>query len=244
MLLTVEQCQVFVEQPSKNPLTGRTIKLNGPTYNKILLSCSKIIKPKKEVKKKEVCIYVVGLGCSEVNPEAYKEEAERISSRMKMPVHLLCNQSLKNTLFQIAKTVCYLKPSLKNVFVQEVYTLVKKYIVEDYNVYLIGSSYGGSVVSRVAELFDTTDSNKLIITTFGSIYIPDKILNMNIIHYMYRNDVALKCNKLDYHKDRSDVKWLRPNDYKTPVKPKFSFFGTDEEWQSHNNYDIYKLFKH
>jgi hypothetical protein len=73
------------------------------------------------------------------------------------------------------------------------------------NVLVLGHSFGGAIVNRVAEIFNANYSqtrsviyNKLSMVTFGSIYIPDynNIDKINIINYLSNSDVAIKCNKI------------------------------------------------
>lgn len=279
-MLTQSQCNEFILNPSRNPLTRRAIKIDGPTHKKLTNWCAayskNIPKPSRnekpvpipnstkkkdkssdeETEKKErkpliqsVCIMVFGLGCSETPEENYRYIEKLYTRNFGMQVIAMCNPKLGNTISTILKSVCYIIPNLKSKFVQEVCEKVEYFLRQKIRVYLIGHSYGGCVVARVAELFCLNKfitNPDLIILTFGSIYIPEqkKVNGLNVSHYMFRDDVALKCNKLVYEKDqRSDVKWLRPINYATPVKRKFSLFGTETEWEYHNSYNIEDLFK-
>ncbi len=39
--VTFEDCRRFQLDPTRNPLTGRTIKIGGPIYNKLVVACKK-----------------------------------------------------------------------------------------------------------------------------------------------------------------------------------------------------------
>lgn len=70
-------------------------------------------------------------------------------------------------------------------------------------VIVLGYSFGGAIVNRVAEILGETSENspnisKLNMATFGSIYISSTIntSKINIINYLSSRDVAIKCNKI------------------------------------------------
>ena len=117
-----------------------------------------------------------------------------------------------------------------------------KYSKEEYEIFIFGFSYGGSIAARIAEILNRTNKPhpNIHIHTFGSIYVPspERVKGINLTSYMYLNDVALKCNGLDRYKDEHVV-WLRRPNFKTPTQIKKTLFGTEEEWESHNSYSIY-----
>ena len=100
---------------------------------------------------------------------------------------------------------------------------ILKYIIElisnGNEVFLFGFSLGGLFVNRICEEIqnyiinkEKTDEKKgflnnykkkLIVATFGSIYLVDKdsLGSINIINYMYINDVAIRMN---YHQIKKD----------------------------------------
>lgn len=177
-------------------------------------------------------IFVGGLGCR-VDDDIYI--SEQIDDYM-------CNTSKASILSSIAKqAVCRIPPSKADPFVNMVVDKVKTYITQDYNVLLCGMSYGGAVCSRVAEIiakskFSTVANTRLNVATFGSIYIPraePKIAK--IVHYMNRNDVAVKCNKIE--RDDNRVVWLQSmGDPFSSNRPKRTLTGTKVEWEIHVDY--------
>jgi hypothetical protein len=101
---------------------------------------------------------------------------------------------------------------------------------EGNDVMLVGHSYGGAVVSMVAEKLNTfpkRDTGKLQIVTFGSIYVAntEAVSNMHMRQFMFTNDIVLKINKLKH--DSMDVTWLHS--------------GKKGEFSSHNSYSIYSV---
>lgn len=144
-----------------------------------------------------------------------------------------------NVIKNIAKVILKFNPSKNDLFVQEVLDEIKDYMKQDVRIILIGHSYGGAVVSRVAEHLNksikksTNSDNKLQVATFGSIYISEKrkVKNINILNYMFTKDVVLKINGLRQPKqvnniniDRNRVVWFNHNAKYT------------SRWDIHNDY--------
>ena len=261
--MNAAQIKAFLENPHINPLTQRRIVPGKATYNALM----EMVRAKQEPiavqqtkqkpttvehprqpKQRRVLIMVLGLGCSRLSPEAIEKNRASLAKYLKNAmdeVVLMCNQSLASTVYDIAQTYCSFRPGLNNTFVKEVVEEVKKHLDMGHQVYLLGHSYGGSVAARVAESFvkhaTLENASSLSVATFGSIYVPKKarVAGIDITHYMYVNDVALKCNGLNHKVPQPDksVTWLRYSDYKTPVKKEFTFLGTSEEWDVHNDYN-------
>ena len=224
-----DQCKEFKRNPTVNPLTNRKIKINGPTYQLLMNQCQK------------VCfIFVYGLGCH-TNLPNLAEWQTYYTNISRSEVNVFCDGKVGSILFDSVKQVCFIPPSIKNSFVARVYEKILESVKSHDKVYIGGHSYGGAVVSTIAKHcdrhMDHNVLNKLEFNTFGSIYIPKDVTNANIKHYMYTNDVALKCNKLQVKEKVKNVKWLNVGD-KTPVR-KFSLFGTKKEWDIHNQYKEY-----
>jgi len=204
-------------------------------------------------RQKHTLVMVLGLGCSSMPPQNINKMRVSFAEYLRGTVDevvLMCNTSYVSTVYDIAQTYCSFRPGLNNVFVKEVADVVTKHLDAGHRVTLLGHSYGGSVAARVAESFVKqlagrsnafATSPSLSIYTFGSIYIPKqaRVEGIDIVHYMYVNDVALKCNGLS-HKvpdPEKPVIWLRRSNFQTPVQKEFTFFGTHEEWDVHNDYN-------
>ena len=233
-------------------MTSRSIKKDGPTYNRLVQACEKntMIKStdktktpyktktpnKPKTRTKSVIIQVIGLGCSTIKKDEIAQYELEKGKYFGMKCQVFCNKSLGKTLVDIAKTYCHIVPSKKDKFVLSIVDVVKTYVNEGVKVHLFGYSYGGSVVSRVAEILDASPLKNVHMYTCGSIYVPKPELtrNVDLTHYMFVNDVALKCNGLK--NKEAHVVWLRPTNYVTPEKKKRSIFGTSEEWEAHNSY--------
>ena len=154
-------------------------------------------------------------------------------------------------------------PSQNSTFVTNVYNRTKCLIRQGHTVHLIGHSYGGAIVACVARRFkeeaqdEETHSLKqrLIITTFGSVYVPHTRLTegMNILHFMNINDIARRCNHLSFvvnnmsivvsedSNNHSNVVWLIPDNYYSTPSSIPSLMGSNVEWESHNGYNFSDL---
>jgi len=200
-------------------------------------------------RQKHTLVMVLGLGCSSMPPQNINKMRVSFAEYLRGTVDevvLMCNTSYVSTVYDIAQTYYSFRPGLNNAFVKEVAEVVTKHLDSGHRVTLLGHSYGGSVAARVAETFvkhlggRSKTPPSLSIYTFGSIYIPKqaRIEGIDITHYMYVNDVALKCNGLNHKAPDPEkpVIWLRRSNFQTPVQKEFTFFGTDEEWDVHNDY--------
>ena len=243
--MTRDQCIAFQKNSTVNPLTLRAIKLNGPTYMKLQKMCkptkastpkphrASVPKQNKKVKK-YVALFILGLGCSASEEHKLRKYADVLGKRTNIPLKMLCNESLGNTLNGIVQRVCYMVPNKKNKFIQEIYECVNTYLNDNVEVLLVGHSYGGMCASLVAEIFNDKPNPGLHVATFGSIYISKQkdTNNVDLKHYMYKHDVAMKCNKIS-EKTHQFVKWM-PSSLKST--PRFSLLGTTAQWDVHNNY--------
>jgi hypothetical protein len=147
-----------------------------------------------------------------------------------------CDTNMLRTVRDIAKATCTRTSTASN-FVQHVYKRVKTELEKGHSVALVGHSYGGSVVSRVAKLLVNHPLKTHVrITTCGSIETtnPRELPGIDIHHVMALNDVALKCNGLDPKRD-TFVTWLNPYSGAPVPKPRKSVLGTGEEWAIHRD---------
>jgi len=195
----------------------------------------------------KVAIIIFGLGCHRYSQKDYADSHNWFSRRFgdDVETQLLCNPSFGRALKNVSKTVCRIAPSVKDPYVIKVMQMVMSRLIAGHEVYLMGLSYGGSVAVRVAEAFarwpgsDPANSvavaNRLRVATFGSVYVPlpEKTRGVRVAHYMYENDVARRCNRLN--PNRTDarsplVRWL-PQPPSQGGRRSFK-----AEWQSHNDY--------
>jgi hypothetical protein len=188
---------------------------------------------------KYVLVYVLGMGCGQ-DMDGVKEYQKDIEKYNFEHVTLKCNESGSNVIKNIIKVAIKFNPSKYDPFVQEILEEIKIYMKKDVRIILIGHSYGGAVVSRVAEQLNASikksrnSNTKLQVATFGSIYISEKkkVKNVNILNYMFTNDVVLKINGLHQPKkvnniniDSNRVVWLNHHPYYT------------SRWDIHNDYN-------
>lgn len=190
-----------------------------------------------------VALMVVGLGCSVQDAAAMQQIRDTLAPVMGMPIEILCNPSLASTIRNIAKTYCHIIPSKKDPFVQKVKEMTLAHLAAGKKVHLMGFSYGGSVAARVAESIsgDGPRLSGLRVSTYGSVYVPDpsRTVGVRTRHFLYANDVALRCNSMNPGKHGASwhVTWLLPAGG-APARrgPKYLPFGTRKEWVSHNDY--------
>jgi hypothetical protein len=184
--------------------------------------------------KQKIVIFIAGLGYHKLTESEMKQYSNNLEFYSRIKTIFLCNKSVSKIWYDIFKTLCFFSPNKTSSFVQQVHSIVNHYIDKDYDVFIIGHSYGGSIASIIAETFNDKKQRKnLHVITFGSIYVPkpDKTNNIDIKHFMRVNDVALKCNRLVYKKD-THVHWIKTHNQTN----QFSLFGTNDQWISHNNY--------
>jgi hypothetical protein len=118
-------------------------------------------------------------------------------------------------------------------------------------VYIIGHSYGGLAVNMMCKMLknDPNARKKLYAITFGTIYRakPTTLAGMRIRQYMYPDDVALRCQRIQVparsvFNNRNNFNsqgftWLKPTRvYKTPRRA--VVWGTRNEWKIHDDYPI------
>ena len=198
-------------------------------------------------------IIVLGLGCHVNSEKGFVARDQRESESTLVDVTHMCNFSLINTLRTIANVyTCSVLPKTNSTYVQLVKsTVMSKLENKQYKgVYLIGHSYGGAVVCKVAELLNNEAiSNfyldRLRVATMGSIHISRSALtsNVNIIHYMHTHDVSIKCNKIEKKHNYQNVVWFKEMD-RDSLSPKRkgvvdNILGTKEEWKVHNFRGLY-----
>jgi hypothetical protein len=191
-----------------------------------------------------VGIFIPGLGCSAVGDDMHFEQYGRYLMNIYKydQYHAICNSDMRNQVKNVAKRIFRIKPSLKNDFIQNVFAILRTYLKSGYRLVIIGHSYGGSVVSRIAEILladssiSSAEKSRVDMATFGSIYIPKIQMprEIRIAHYMDIHDIALKTipfspptrNPSDYFNGKmyfdtaSRIVWLHR--------------GIDGMWDTHN----------
>lgn len=186
--------------------------------------------------KKHILLLVAGLGC---DLSTYSiGTARHLERKYGIQVKVYCNEYIGDTLKHVAKHYLQYVPKMNDNFTKYVYAEIKKYLFQNYKVTVWGHSYGGAVTSRIAQYMNIKSllTPALKLFTFGSIYVPSpqKTGDVDITHYMFYNDVALRCNQLDPQRDRF-VKWEKcPIDVGQELPP--SLIGNILEWQIHTNY--------
>lgn len=106
-----------------------------------------------------------------------------------------------------------------NLFQQAVHDRIAYYLQRKQKVIVVGHSYGGSIVSRLAHHFRGERDLKMF--TFGSIHLPrDPLLK----HHMYKHDIAFVCHKSRPHVCEH-VTWLPPRKRAGPLAQHMDYWS-------------------
>jgi pimeloyl-ACP methyl ester carboxylesterase len=250
MYITEKQCIEFNDNPTVNPITKRKIKVDGPTFLLLQHQCNAFFAKAHSQTPKPVVFYIEGIGCS-VEDDAYNRYfVSRYTNLSTDNIIIGCNPSTRNIAMNVIKRYCYINPSSKSPFVQDLVGKVSQFLKENRHVFVMGHSYGGSVASRIAEELnnDPLAGIYLHVATFGTIMVPKKpelVSNIDILHHMISADVALKCNGLKPPKTLktlasvfdpvNKIQWF---DNEENIK-RIRAFGK-ENWQIHASYRPYE----
>jgi hypothetical protein len=182
-------------------------------------------------------IFVEGLGCQfDTDSESFLEgvintakyeiheknkednvlfNTEKVSSKSS------CNEHYIEQLKNVATTWMGFVPTKNRTYINDLYETILNLLYTPNNVILVmGFSYGGSVVSRIAELLtrnvnipldeETHKIRNLYMGTFGSIYVPKttRTHKVHLLHYLQEGDIAMTCNRITrdklLHVDEAD----------------------------------------
>ena len=160
-------------------------------------------------------------------------------------IYVKCDPLLNRIVWDVGATGLSEHMPRDNNFVNTLYkeldTLLRKSTVK--NIMLLGHSYGGSVVARLAlKLSNHPYVNKLQMATTGSIYIIkssnrifNKVENLDFVQYMFPDDLSLTYktiqnhvfhkNQVYYFDKKNNITWLA-------LPP--GFRGT--QWRIHISY--------
>lgn len=180
-------------------------------------------------------IVVYGLGCAQ-KPDVVDDSMSTIKHAVNkksgdVVVESVCNKSLLSPVVTVITTRIGFKARAVSSIVQQVRDMVQRHIDDNRHVTLIGHSYGGSVVVRVAAMQDMQQSDAVTFVTFGSIIFPPKDSPIRILNVMKNHDVVLRRKALPDEKFTSDtlydtsmkMLWIRTHKGMNP-------------WDIHNSY--------
>ena len=157
------------------------------------------------MRKKTRMVVVYGFGCDKFSAGLEQRKKNMMLHKNHAQIHaidVMCNtdepQSMTYDIWKrLVRGGYLLEPTP---FVRKVMAKVCRALVDGEHVILVGHSYGGSVVSRVAMYLNAT-CRKLVenlrVATFGSIFIPPPTATrgIDVRHYVYANDIARVCHK-------------------------------------------------
>lgn len=180
-------------------------------------------------------------------------------------IEIIYNPSAFNMLKRIGQLYYGYNYLRESKFVKSLYNKILDHLENNHKVLVYAHSYGGAVMSTIANLYnedildnvyDSSLFSNLYIATFGSILTVTHHININLVQYMYYNDVALKTNKLilpNYNDKRFEnlkdgvgtikimydckqfITWIKTTLNKEKIKN--TIFGTKTEWDFHNFYE-------
>jgi hypothetical protein len=215
-------------------------KLESPgEMQQLLASLKHLLSAPPRSQKVYEFITIIGLGCKRNDVDTFGRWLYRLidMNDLKINSHIVeCNESLLGILKVIAKTYCFMKPSVSDPFVKQIVSNVENMLNQNKNVVLLGFSYGGSIAATVAKVLNNhRNAHLLKVATFGSIYVASakEVSNVNIRQYMAIGDVALKCANLTppkammsgaLYQDDADLNltWIKPSVTMT------------DKWEIHN----------
>jgi len=177
-----------------------------------------------------VFFYLLGLGCN-FKIDKVTDEMKDLYSDISgiKDVRIKCNSKFMDTLSHIVKT-CIRPRADDDPFINEISDEIKQLLQKGKTVIVFGHSYGGAVAGHIAEQLNNISTKKsLHVRTFGSIYLPitDDVVNVDIINYIFENDVSMRCNT-SRSLYMNDELVLLPDD----------MFDLDE-WKLHNKYHYF-----
>ena len=147
--------------------------------------------------KTKVNVLVLGLGCGwKTKITTLPDLSKNLTKESGVRTIVMCNTSTVSIARDIAKVSCGIRPSRSTPFVLSVQHQVEQLVRAGKHVRLIGHSFGGSVVSRVAENLSSKPDclRNMSFYTVGSIYTTGLSYVQHIVH---AKDVALKCSGLE-----------------------------------------------
>ena len=185
-------------------------------------------------------VTIIGAGCDKSISEVFKQWIHQhiYNNDLKINSNIVeCNESLLGVLKVIAKTYCFMKPSVTDSFVKPIVANVENMLNQNKNVVILGYSYGGSIAATIARAMNKHRNVHLLqVATFGSIYVASskEVSHVKIRQYMAVGDVALKCanmippkafiqsDKLFFDDINLNVTWIKPQENMT------------DKWDIHN----------
>ena len=225
--------RVFLELKLRRKLESQAELLRILSNLKYLLDA-----PPRSTKTYEF-ITIIGAGCSKSISHTFEQWIHRHIEDNDLKINsnvVECNESLMGILKVIAKTYCFMKPSVSDSFVKPLVANVENMLNQNKNVVILGYSYGGSFAATIARALNHhRNAHLLQVATFGSIYVAaaKEVSRVHIKQYMALGDVALKCANLQppktfvqsdmLHYDDGAVTWIRP-------LPRMT-----DKWDIHNN---------
>lgn len=190
-------------------------------------------------------VFIAGPGCGSSDQQRLLQKIAGSST-----VDVECeSSSAKNTVLDIRKTLCAMRPTTSSEFVRRVHDDIVRHLGHGDRVLLLGHSHGGSAAAAVCKLLSASQHHSdsimsgLTAVTYGAMSVPParETAHVNVTHFMKRHDVAMQCNALrkpprarssDALDEATRVVWLGSRTTAPPAGRRFEVnpFGISEDW--------------
>lgn len=185
---------------------------------------------------KEVVIFVNSLECN----TKIDDQNKTLTNLFKVDEENVINMCNYHTRW-FTRNNCNTVPSDKDKFVSSVLATIENCnrLAGGKNIYVIGVSHGGGIVSTVAKILSSklqetqtkSEYQNVYFVTLGSTHIPDQKLtnNVNIKHFIYENDIC-------YKKFQNDIKYRADVLLNNEVYDKLRRIGYNYKWTVYISY--------
>jgi hypothetical protein len=203
--------------------------INNETNNKSNKTNPDIISPDNPIINNIKYYFILGLGCLKKNIDEYHNDYYKDFFNPKLikreSITVICS-GINAALYTIFKRLIYLPPTSDSKYLLEIQNRIIDDLKNNNKVIVYGHSYGGSILSTIAENLNIINDNKdlyknLQMYTSASIYIPKESLNnVNIIHFIRNSDIALRLSKTDYYNNLiyRELKYYKSKTVILPIK--------------------------
>jgi len=191
---------------------------------------------KNDPSKGSILVYfALGIGCDTLNREDINNLKHYIAEQIDTGyanVNIICHK-FSSGIKTILKSRFSYCPLVNSKFVLSFTNSIIENVDKYEKIFVFGHSFGGAIVNRVAEELHKNISlsegnkSKIIMATFGSIYLPKDLglvsqSSINIINYLAVGDVASICNRIKttadmVNPDSEETRFLIPLDKRIPT---------------------------
>jgi hypothetical protein len=194
---------------SKRPLHRQSLRAQPVSTPSALPTPVKRFNASSSTKTGTKMFVVLGFGCDKFTNNKHQLQnnlRQALNPGKFDSVEVLCNEKYPKSMTKNIMKRLLSEILTRTHFVEDIAKTVCQELRANQKVVLIGHSYGGSVVARVAMYIRDICKQNIIdhylknlhVATFGSIYVPppSNTVGINIKHFAYKNDIAKFCAKV------------------------------------------------